>query len=81
MWSGQKAVLLVEDNGDGIAPGHLERIFEPFFSTKDEVGTGIGLWVTKEIAEKNGARVSAESGDLGNGIRTRFRVEFPLANA
>jgi len=73
-----KAVLLVEDNGEGIAPANLLRIFEPFFSTKTEVGTGIGLWVTREIAIKNGGTITAESGNLPDGMSTRFRVELPL---
>jgi len=73
------AVLIVEDNGDGIPAHNLQRIFDPFFSTKDEIGTGIGLWVTKEIVEKNGGTISVESGDLPSGFRTRFRIEFPLA--
>ena len=53
--------LLVEDNGGGIDQSLLPRIFDPFFSTKDEVGTGIGLWVTKELVEKNGGRVLVTS--------------------
>jgi len=80
--------LLVEDNGGGIDESLLPRIFEPFFSTKDEVGTGIGLWVTKELVEKNGGRVVVTS-DKASGddatspsraadARTSFRVEFPL---
>jgi PAS domain S-box-containing protein len=78
---GDRAVLLVEDNGSGIAAANLQRIFDPFFSTKKEVGTGIGLWVTKEIVEKNGGHISAESGDLPSGFHTSFRVDFPLASA
>jgi PAS domain S-box-containing protein len=80
-----KAFLLIDDNGTGIEPTHLARIFEPFFSTKEEVGTGIGLWVTRELVEKNGGRISVEScNDPANyllraGVTTRFRVEFPLA--
>jgi PAS domain S-box-containing protein len=76
---GDLAVLLVEDNGIGIPAAQLPRIFEAFYSTKDDVGTGIGLWVTKELTEKNGGRIAAQSGDLSNGMRTSFRVEFPLA--
>jgi signal transduction histidine kinase len=75
------AELIVEDNGDGIPEANLQRIFDPFFSTKAEVGTGIGLWVTREIVEKNGGHISVESGELSNGFRTRFRVEFPLVVA
>jgi C4-dicarboxylate-specific signal transduction histidine kinase len=77
--SGDKALLLVEDNGGGIPAANLTRIFDPFFSTKKEVGTGIGLWVTKEIVEKNGGRISVASGNLPSGFQTCFRVEFPLA--
>jgi PAS domain S-box-containing protein len=81
---GDRAVLIVEDNGEGIDPVHLPRIFEAFFSTKDEVGTGIGLWVTRELVEKNGGRISASSRTvdkaLPSGAATQFRVEFPAAN-
>jgi len=76
---GDSAVLSVEDNGAGIPAANVSRIFDPFFSTKNEVGTGIGLWVTKEIVEKNGGHISVESGDLPSGFRTSFRLEFPLA--
>jgi len=76
----QTAILTVEDNGAGIPAANLQRIFDPFFSTKKEVGTGIGLWVTKEIVEKNGGTISVESGNLPHGFHTIFRVEFPLAS-
>ena len=75
----EKAVLVVEDNGHGISDHDMPRIFDPFFTTKHDVGTGIGLWVTKELAESNGGRVSVESGELDGGMKTRFRVELPLA--
>jgi signal transduction histidine kinase len=78
-----RAVLMVEDNGEGIAPRDLGRIFEAFFSTKQEVGTGIGLWVSKELAEKNGGAITVQStrerGALPGGVSTAFRVELPLA--
>jgi PAS domain S-box-containing protein len=59
--AGAHGVLLVEDNGSGIDADHLSRIFEPFFSTKEELGTGIGLWVTKELVERNGGRILVAS--------------------
>jgi len=77
---GETAVLEVEDNGEGIAPIHLPKIFEAFFSTKEEVGTGIGLWVTRELVEKNGGHITARSNPeetLPSGAKTQFRVEFP----
>ena len=71
-----RAVILIEDNGTGIRPTDQARIFDAFFSTKSDVGTGIGLWVTKELVEKNGGSISVESGDLEHNMRTRFRLEF-----
>ncbi|HEX4650064.1 MAG TPA: ATP-binding protein [Granulicella sp.] len=76
---GDRAVLLFEDNGIGIPAAQLSRIFEAFYSTKVDVGTGIGLWVTKELTEKNGGCIAVQSGDLPSGMRTSFRVEFPAA--
>jgi len=85
-------ILQVEDNGSGIEPAHLSRIFEPFFSTKEDLGTGIGLWVTKELVEKNGGRIAVASAKpAANGninahmaepadARTRFRIELPLVS-
>jgi signal transduction histidine kinase len=74
------AVIEVRDTGAGIAAEHLDRVFDAFFTTKDGVGTGIGLWVTKELVEKNGGRISILSGGSA-GFQTVFRVEFPLAEA
>jgi PAS domain S-box-containing protein len=77
----QRAVFVLEDNGTGISEAAMPRIFEPFFTTKSDVGTGIGLWVTRELVEANGGCIQVESGELGGGMRTRFRLEFPLAGA
>jgi PAS domain S-box-containing protein len=66
----------VEDDGPGIAPENLPRIFEPFFTTKKDVGTGLGLWVCKEIAERHGGSVQAQSS--GNGSKGAvFTVLLP----
>ena len=49
-----KKVLEITDNGGGIPPAFLSRIFEPYFTTKsDDKGTGLGLYMTKTIVEKN----------------------------
>ncbi len=65
--------LKVEDNGPGIPEAHLSHIFEPFYTTKDE-GTGLGLYVTKQLVERNGGRISVKS-KLEQG--TTFMLEFP----
>ena len=73
------AVIQIEDNGHGISEADIRRIFEPFFSTKPDVGTGIGLWVTRELVEKSGGTISVRSGDFPGGMKTSFRLAFPLA--
>jgi PAS domain S-box-containing protein len=74
---GESIQLKVEDDGPGIAPENLKRIFEPFFTTKKDVGTGLGLWVCKEIAERHGGTVLARS-NSGNGSKgATFTVLLP----
>lgn len=77
--SGSVASIAIADNGAGILPENLPRIFDPFFTTKTDVGTGIGLWVSKDLAEKNGGRITVETANLPPGFRTLFRIELPLA--
>lgn len=66
-------IITIRDTGTGIAPDILERIFEPFFSTKEE-GTGIGLYVTQRIIESHRGTITCSS-ELGKG--TTFRIELP----
>ncbi len=66
----------IEDDGHGIAPEDLQRIFEPFYTTKKDVGTGLGLWVSKEIAERHGGRIEVQS-RVGVSHGTVFTVVLP----
>jgi len=68
----------VADTGCGIEPHHLERLFEPFFSTKGSAGTGLGLAVSHKIVTEHGGRLSVES-TPGEG--SRFRMVLPIVKA
>ena len=77
--AGDLVEFCVEDNGPGIAPEHLERVFEPFFTTKKEVGTGLGLYVSKQIVERHGGSIQVRS-HSGNGSRGAvFSVLLPCS--
>lgn len=71
-----KGFLSVSDDGSGIAPENIGKIFEPFFTTKKDVGTGLGLWVSKEIVEKLGGSITVRSAGKGQGAT--FSVTLPL---
>jgi signal transduction histidine kinase len=77
---GEYATIEVRDNGVGISPENLVHIFDPFFTTKPDVGTGIGLWVTRELAEKSGGDIEVKTDGLPEGFRTAFRIQLPLAD-
>jgi PAS domain S-box-containing protein len=65
--TGNGIEAVIRDNGVGIRPEHLPQIFEPFFTTKGNLGTGIGLWVAKQLVEARGGLISiASSTEKGN---------------
>lgn len=66
---------IIKDNGQGIAPENLKRIFEPFFSTKTQ-GTGLGLATAKAIVDEHLGMIKAESIP---GLGTTFIISFPAA--
>ena len=71
--------LTVEDTGPGFAPGVAERIFERFFTTKPVgKGTGLGLWIAREIVTEHGGIVEAENRAEGG---ARFCLRFPIPRA
>jgi len=69
-------VLTVEDDGPGIAPESLRRLFEPFYTTKF-AGTGLGLSISKSLIEQHGGRIEVTS-EVGRG--TSFLVILPIAS-
>ena len=51
----------VTDNGKGMEPATQARLFEPFYSTKGDLGNGLGLYISKEIVERHGGHISVQS--------------------
>ena len=68
-------VISIRDNGCGIEPARLEKIFDPFYSTKGGKGTGLGLAVTKKIVEEHSGVLHVAS-KPGEG--TEFILELPV---
>jgi len=75
--TGTNIVVLVRDNGEGMNPAELSRIFEPFYTTKAPgQGTGLGLATTHRIIEQHGGQIEVTSAiDEG----TTFIIHLPLA--
>ena len=70
------ASVAVSDSGPGVKPEDRPRLFEPFFTTKSS-GTGLGLAVSRAIAEAHGGRIEADTGPLGG---ARFTLRLPPAS-
>jgi PAS domain S-box-containing protein len=73
--------IVVGDTGCGISPANLKSIFEPFFTTKKDTGTGLGLWVSRELIEKHGGRLSVRSSIAASRSGTVFSVFLPASAA
>ena len=71
----EEVVVVFSDSGIGIAPEHMSKIFEPFFSTKGNGGgTGLGLSISYQIVQNHGGKIEAESVPMHG---TTFRVVLP----
>jgi PAS domain S-box-containing protein len=71
---GENVVLEVKDNGCGIPKKIQRKVFNPFFTTKDE-GAGLGLAMARKIVEEHGGSISLESNE---GTGTQFTVRLPI---
>ncbi len=70
-----KLILEIQDTGTGISQEHLKHLFEPFHTTKGEKGTGLGLYITKQLVERNNGKITVQSGE---GKGTSFILEFKV---
>ena len=75
---GEKVLITIRDNGTGISKEDLDKIFDPFYTTKKiGEGSGLGLSITYGIIEKHNGKIDVNS-VLGKG--TEFKIELPLNN-
>jgi len=70
--------VVVADSGHGMSPETRRRVFEAFFTTKEAIGTGLGLFVSKELVEKRGGTIKLKSSDLAGHSGTVFSIFLPL---
>jgi len=70
--------ITVADTGSGIPRETLKRVFEPFFTTKRDVGTGLGLWVCKNIVETHHGSIHGRSATTPGKSWTAFSIFLPL---
>ncbi len=73
--------ITVSDTGLGIDPNTRKRIYEPFFTTKGNRGTGLGLWVTAKILKKHRGSMHVRSSDKPAMSWTAFTLSFPCSGA
>ncbi len=76
--SGGRVVIDIQDTGSGIDQDKVNELFNPFFTTKDPgKGTGLGLFIVRQVVEKNGGRIYMKDTKVGQG--TTFTIEFPVS--
>jgi two-component system NtrC family sensor kinase len=70
--------ITVADSGKGIPKAAIKQIYEPLFTTKGSIGTGLGLWVSKQLIEKHGGAIRVHSAVDGDRRGTTFSMMLPL---
>jgi signal transduction histidine kinase len=69
--------IVIADSGSGITRDHRKKLFEPFYTTKQDVGTGLGLWVSREIVQKHGGNITLRSSVAPGRTGTVFSIFLP----
>jgi PAS domain S-box-containing protein len=73
--------IAVNDTGHGIRREDLNKVFEPFFTTKGNLGTGIGLWVARQLVERHGGQISISSSIGFDDHGTNVTIYLPFSAA
>lgn len=71
--------FVIADNGHGIAKDHVANIFQPFFTTKEGHGTGLGLALSKNIVDRHGGKIRLRSSIRPGRSGTTFLISIPAA--
>ncbi len=74
-------ILTIADTGSGMSPETRTKLFEPFYTTKGIAGTGLGLWISKEIVERHQGRLSVRSSQRPGHTGTVFTIFLPFEAA
>ena len=67
-------IISITDTGHGIRPEDIPRVFTPFFTTKGEKGSGLGLYITRRVVEEHSGAIALQTGERG----TVFRIGLPV---
>ena len=73
----ERIQITIADCGSGMPQEIIEHLFEPFFSTKGIGGTGLGLWITKDLVVKNGGKIKIRSSARAGRSGTAVILDFP----
>jgi signal transduction histidine kinase len=76
-WNDQFVEVTVEDDGCGIPESQIEKLFEPFATTKGQKGTGLGLAVTWGIVDNHNGSITVDS---KVGVGTTFTIRIPVTS-
>jgi signal transduction histidine kinase len=74
-------ILTIEDTGTGIPAETLPKVFDAFFTTRNAVGTGIGLFIARQFVEGHGGRIELESSVDAKNHGTVVRIFLPVSPA
>ena len=73
--------LRIADNGRGIKKQDRSKLFEPFYTTKGSTGTGLGLWITKDVVHNHGGEISVHSRPGGAHRGTIVSIQLPVLSS
>jgi len=77
--SGDGIQITISDTGSGIPVENLPKVFDPFFTTKGDLGTGIGLWVARQLVDSRGGQITLASNTEPGKSGTSVTIFIPFA--